>query len=59
MYLHAKDLIELKYEFLIKKRENAGIKHSNDPKAFLECSDTMNDVYKNIDDYNQTDKEKF
>ena len=39
VYLYAKDLNEPKYEFLIKKRENAGTKHLNDPKAFIECSD--------------------
>ena len=30
IYLHAKDLSESKYEYLIKNRENAGIKHVND-----------------------------
>ena len=33
------DLSEPKYEYLIKKRKNAGIKHLNDPNAFIECSD--------------------
>ena len=47
IYLYAKDLSELKYEFLIKKRENAGTKHLNDPNAFIECSNTMDDVYGN------------
>ena len=28
MYLYAKDLSQPKYEFLIKKREDAGTKHS-------------------------------
>ena len=36
MYLYAKDLSEPKYEYLIKNRENAGIKHLNDSKAFIE-----------------------
>ena len=36
-YLHAKDLSEPKYEFQIKKREDAGKKHLNDSKAFIEC----------------------
>ena len=36
-YLHAKDLSEPKYQFLIKKREDDGIKHLNDSKAFIEC----------------------
>ena len=42
----------MKYECLIKNLENAGIKHLNDSKAFIECSNTMNDVYENIDNYN-------
>ena len=37
IYLYAKDLSKPKYEFLIKNRENAGIKHLNDPNAFIEC----------------------
>ena len=52
IYLYAKDLSEPKYEFLIKKRENAAIKHLNDPSAFTEYSNIMDDVYNNIDDYN-------
>ena len=50
IYLYAKDLSESKYEFLIKKRKNTGIKYFNDPNAFIECMNTMDDVYKNIDD---------
>ena len=34
------DLSEPKYEFLTKKREDVGVKHFNDPNAFLECSNT-------------------
>ena len=49
IYLYAKDLSESKYEHLINNRENAGIKHLNDPKAFIDCSNTMDDVYENID----------
>ena len=45
--------------FLIKKREDTGIKHLNDPNAFIECSDTMNDIYENIDDYNPSRKIKI
>ena len=51
IYLYAKDLSEAKCEHLIKNRENVGIKHLNDSKAFIEYSNTMNDVYENIDDY--------
>ena len=58
MYLYAKDLSEPTYEFLIKKREDAGIKHLEDSNAFIECSNTMNDVYENIDDCNPNRKRK-
>ena len=58
IYLYAKDLSEPKYEYLIKKRENAGIKHFNDPNAFIKCSNTMNDIYENINDYNLIRKRK-
>ena len=44
--LYAKDLSEPKYEFLIKKREDVGTNHFNDPNVFIECSNTMDDVYK-------------
>ena len=37
IYLYAKDLSEPKYEYLIKKSENAETKHLNDPNAFIEC----------------------
>ena len=57
-YLYAKDLSESKCEYFIKNRETAGIKHLNDPKSFIECSNTMDDVYENIDDYNPNRKRK-
>ena len=52
IYLYAKDLSEPKYEYLIRNCENAGIKHLNDSRAFIEYSDTMDDVYENIKNYN-------
>ena len=59
IYLHAKNLSESKYEFLIKKRKGVGIKYCNDLNAFIECSNTMDDVYQNIDDYNSSRKRKI
>ena len=59
IYLYAKDLSEPKYKYLIKNRENAGIKHVNDSNAFIEYSNTMDDVYENIDDYNPGRKRKI
>ena len=58
IYLYAKDLSESKYEYLIRNRETAGIKHLNDSKAFIECSNTMN-VYANINNYNPKRKRKI
>ena len=57
--MHAKDLIDPKYEYFIKKRENAGIKHFNDPNAFIKCSNTMDDAYDNINDYNPSRERKI
>ena len=51
IYLYVKDPYEAKYQYLINERESVGINHFNDPKAFIEYSNDMNDVYKNIDDY--------
>ena len=59
IYLYAKDLSELKYEYLIRNRETAGIKHLIDSKTFIECSNTMNDVYENTDNYNPKRKRKI
>ena len=56
IYLYAKDLSEKKYEYLIKNRENAGIKHLTDSKAFIECSNTMDDDYENIQPKNNKEK---
>ena len=49
IYLHAKDIHEPKYEYLINKREQAGINNLNDPHAFIEYSEDMNDVLDDID----------
>ena len=59
IYLYARDLSEPKNEYLIKNRENIGIKHLNDSKAFIECSNTMNDVYEDINNYNPNRRRKI
>ena len=58
IFLYAKDPSEAKYQFLINKRERTRLKHFNDPKAFIEDSNDMQDVYKNIDEYNGDKKRK-
>ena len=57
-YIYAKDPYETKYQYLINKREKVGLHHFNDPKAFMEYSNDMQNVYKNIDDYNLRKKPK-
>ena len=52
IYLHEKDPYEAKYKYLINIREKVGLKFFNDPKAFVEYSNDVSDVYKNIDEYN-------
>ena len=47
-----------KYQYLINKCEKVGLNHFNDPKAFIEYSNDMQDVYKNIEDYNPIKKRK-
>ena len=59
IYLYAKDPYEAKYQYLIKKREKVGLNHYDDPKAFMEYSNDMQDVYKNIEDYNPGKKRKI
>ena len=54
--MYAKDLYEDEYQFLIKRRENIGVRYFNDPKAFIEYSNDIQDVYNNINDY-RPDKE--
>ena len=56
IYLYTKDPYKAKYQFLINKRENTELKHLNGSKTFLEYSNDMQDVYKNINEYN-VDKE--
>ena len=52
IYLYAKNPYESKYQYLINKREGVGINHFNDLKDFIEYSNDMHDVYKNMDEYN-------
>ena len=48
-----------KHQFLTKKREDVGTKHSNDSEAFFEYSNHMDDIYKNIEEYNPFKKRKY
>ena len=55
----AKDPYESKYQYLINKRENTGLNHYDDTKALIEYSNDMQDVYKNIEEYNPGKKQSI
>ena len=59
IYLYAKDLSKPKNKLLIEKCKNVGTKHLNDLNAFIECSNTMDDVIRILMITTQAEKEKF
>ena len=59
IYLPAKDPYESKYQYLINKREGVGINHFKDLKAFIEYSNDMGNIYKNINHYNPDKEHKI
>ena len=56
--LYIKDSFEAKYKLLINKPDGAGITHLNDPQAFIESSNNMDGIYKNIEEYSPNKKQK-
>ena len=44
---------------LINKRKSTGLKYLNNSKVFIEYSDDMDDIYKNIEEYNPNKKQKI
>ena len=57
--MYTKDPYEAKYQYLINTREGVGINHFKDFKAFIEYSNDMHDVYKNINHYNPDKENKI
>ena len=57
IYLSAKYPYEAKFELLINKRKSTGLMYLNDWKSFIKCSNDMDDIYKNIEDYNPNKKQ--
>ena len=56
IYLYTKDPYEAKYQLLINKRESTGLNYLNNSKAFIEYSNNMGDIYKNIEDHDPNKK---
>ena len=59
IFLYAKDPYEAKYQLLINKRESTCLKDLNDSKAVVEYSNDMDDICKNMEDYNSDKKQKI
>ena len=59
IYLYTKDPNEAKYQLLINKKRKYRLKYLNDSKAFIEYSNDMDGIYKNIKDYNPNKKRKI
>ena len=59
IYLYAKAPYEAKYQYLINKHEKVVLDHFKDPKTFMDYSNDMEDVYKNIENYNPGKKRKI
>ena len=59
IYLFPKDLNKAKSKYLINKQESRGLKYLNDSKAFIEYSNDMIDIYKNIEEYNPNKNRKI
>ena len=56
IYLYVKDPFESKYQLLINQREKVEIQNLKNPEAFIDYSQTINNVYENWEDYNLTKK---
>ena len=59
IYLYVKYIYEAKYQFLINKRKSTVLKYFNDSKTFIEYSHNMDDIHKNIEEYNPNKKCKI
>ena len=56
IYLYVKDPLKSKYQLLVNGREKVGIENLKIPKALIDYSRTIDDVYENLEDYNPTRK---
>ena len=57
--MYPTDTNEAKYQLLINKQESSGLKYCKDSIAFIEYSNDMGDIYKNIGEYNPRKKQKI
>ena len=58
IYLYVKDPFESKHQLLVNERKKVGIENLQNTKAFIDYSQTIDDVYENLEDYNPTKKRR-
>ena len=58
IYLYVKDPFESKYQLFIIGREKVEIEILKNPKAFIDYSQKIDDVYEDLEDYNPTKKRR-
>ena len=59
IYFYAKNSYKPKYQLLIDKRESTRLNYFTDSKAFIKYSNDMEDIHKNIEEYNSNRKRKI
>ena len=57
-YLYVKDLFESQQQLLINGREKVASEKLKNPKVFIHYSQTIDDVYETLKDYNPTKKRR-
>ena len=58
IYLYKKGPFRSKYQLLINGREKVRIETLGNPKAFIDHSQTVDDAYANLEDYNPKKKSR-
>ena len=58
IHLYVKDPFKSKYQLLINGKGKVGIKKLKNPKALIDYSQTIDDVYENLQDHNLTKKRR-
>ena len=56
IYLYVTVPFQSKHQLLINGREKVGIKELKSPDAFIDYSQTIDDIYEDLKDYNSTKK---
>ena len=59
IYLYAKGPYDVKYQLFTDKWKSIGLKDCDDPKDFIEYLNYMDDIYKNLDEYNPSTNVKY